>query len=461
MNKQHFDAIVIGSGSSAYFAITGLNKAGKKVAVIDEREYGGTCALRGCQPKKYLVANAEAVAMASHLVGKGLTQIPKTDWPALQDLANEFLDGISEGEVEEFNKAGIATFNGSAQLTGANEVTVGEAKLTAEHIVLATGAVPRKSTIPGAEHTHDSEHFLRLPSLPERIVFIGGGYISFEFAHIAARAGAKEVTIIHRSARPLKAFDHDMVDVISEASKAAGISIILNEESERIEKTATGLYIHGKNGSQIEADLVIEASGRVPNLSVLDGDHAKVDHSPKGILVDQHLRSVSNPNVYAIGDAAANPYMLAPVADEEGKVAAHNILYGNSRTVDYSVVPSAVFTIPNLATVGLTEDQATAQGLDFRVNRGTTTGWPSSRRIGETHSGYKVLINNADNTIIGAHLARHLASETINIFALAIRHGIRAAELSEFLWAYPTYTSDLKYMVSPNVNQKSEQHEQE
>jgi glutathione reductase (NADPH) len=135
------------------------------------------------------------------------------------------------------------------------------------------------------------------------------------------------------------------------------------------------------------------------------------------------------------------------VADEEGKIAAHNILNGNTRKVDYSVLPSAVFTIPNLASVGLSEDEAKKKGLNFRVNQGTTIGMPSSKRIGEKHSGYKILISKTDNTIIGAHLARHNASEVINVFGLAIKFGIKASELAEFMWAYPTYTSDLKYMV--------------
>lgn len=445
--NQHFDTIVIGSGSSAYFAITTLNKAGKKVAVIDERPFGGTCALRGCQPKKYLVANAEAVAMADHLVGKGIAESPRTDWPALQRHTNEFLDGISEGEVEEFETAGIVTFSGRAQLTGPNEVTVNKQPLTADTIVIATGSSPRRANIPGAEYAHDSEYFLRLPELPERIVFIGGGYISFEFAHVAARAGSKEVTILHRSERVLKNFDPDMVDIVAEASKAAGIEITTNDEPVRLESGPDGLIVHTKSGRSIAADLIIEATGRVANVSVLAGDHGGVEHSARGIVVDEFMRSVSNPNVYAIGDCIEGSRMLAPVADEEGKIAAHNILNGATKAIDLSVVPGAAFTIPSLATVGLSEAEAKAQGHDFRVNTGSTSGWPSSKRIGEAHAGYKVLIDNKDNTILGAHLARHNAAEVINIFALAIKHSIKAADLGEFLWAYPTYTSDLKYMV--------------
>ena len=250
MTTHAFDTIVIGSGTSAYFCITALNKSGQKVAVVDERPYGGTCALRGCQPKKYLVANAEAVAMASHLSGIGLTAPPRTDWAALQKLKNTFLDGISEGEVEEWNAAGITTFSGKAQLVGQDEVAVNGETLKAKHIVLATGAVPRTTDIPGSQHTRDSEYFLNQPELPKRILFIGGGYISFEFAHVAARAGSK-VTILHRSARPLKQFDSNMVDIILEATRAAGISVIVNEPPVSIEPHDSGYRLHGKSGTPL------------------------------------------------------------------------------------------------------------------------------------------------------------------------------------------------------------------
>lgn len=446
MSTHSFDTIVIGSGTSAHYCINALNKAGQKVAVIDERPFGGTCALRGCQPKKYLVANAETRAMAHHLEGIGLSKAPNTDWAALQTLKNAFLYGISEGEVEEFEKAGIKTFHRSAVMTGLNSVDVAGERLEAENIVLATGASPRKSDIPGSEHAQDSEYFLNMPRLPKRILFVGGGYISFEFAHVAAQAGAA-VTILHRSDCPLKAFDRDVADTVLDASKASGIDVVLSNSPTKIEKFDNHFLVSSNSGSTYETDLVIEATGRLPNLSVLEGDLSGVRHSKNGVEVNAFLQSASNPKVYAIGDCAATPYQLATVADEEGKVVATNILNGNTRTPDLDVVPTAVFTIPNMAAVGLTEKQATEQQIDYRVNKGSTTGWPSSKRIGEKQSAYKVLIHKRDNTIVGAHLARHNASEVINIFALAMKHGIKAAELAEFPWAYPTYTSDLKYMV--------------
>lgn len=447
MNHQEFDAVVVGSGTSAYYAVDGLNKAGRRVAIVDERPYGGTCALRGCQPKKYLVSNAEAVAMASHLVGRGIVAGPKTDWQSLQALKNAYLDGRSEAEVKDWQEAGVTTFHGRAVMSSEDEVTVGHNRLKAQHVVLATGATPRRSEIPGAEHVRDSEHFLNLPDLPNRIVFIGGGYISFEFAHVAIHAGAEKVTILHRSSKPLKAFDQDIVKIVLKASEAEGIKVVLNESPRSVESAENGLIIQGSKGAVYEADLIIEATGRVPNLSVLKGGYGKVDSSLRGVIVNEFLQSVSNSRVYAVGDCAATNYMLAPVADEEGKTAARNILEGNIKTIDYSVIPSVVFTIPSIGSVGLTEEQAKQQELDFRVNQGMTTHWPSSKRIGEEHGAYKILIDNQTNEILGAHIARHNSCEAINVLALAMKHKIKASELAEFMWAYPTITSDLKYMV--------------
>ncbi len=442
----HFDTIVIGSGSSAYFCLSRLLEAGQEVAIIDERPYGGTCALRGCQPKKYLVANAEAIAMTRHLSELGVTGDTKTDWQALQASKNAFLSGRSEEELEDWQQQGVTTFTERGVMTGEDEVTVGDQVLKAKHIVLATGATPRRTTMPGDEHLKTSEDFLELPDLPNRILFVGGGYISFEFANVAAYAGA-EVTILHRSKQPLKTFEPDMVKIILEANAAEGIRIVLEESPTAVERTDSGLRLQGSSGEAYESDLIVEATGRVPNVTAVANEACGVAYSSRGITVNEYMQSTTNPNVYAIGDCAASGAMLAPVADEEGKVAGQNIIEENVRKIDYSVVPSAVFTIPNLGSVGLTEAQANEKGLDFRINQGSTQGWASSKRIGEQHGGYKILIDNKSNQLIGAHLARHNASEVINVFALAMKHGISADHLAEFMWAYPTSVSDLKYMV--------------
>ncbi len=447
MKNNQFDTLIIGSGTSAYQVASRLNKAGQSVAIVDERPYGGTCALRGCQPKKYLVCNAEAVAMASHLVGQGIEDKPKTNWQALQSLKNKFLEGRSEAELKDWQKEGVTTFQERAKLTGPNEVQIGDHSVTAKHIVIATGATPRRAKIEGSEHIRISDDFLELESLPERITFIGGGYISFEFAHAAIHAGAKEVTIIHRSKHPLKAFDKDIVKVMLESSTHAGIKIILEESPTSVSAQDGHYTIHTDKGNSYDTDFIVEATGRVPNLTALEGDLGEVTSSPKGIEVNEYMQSTSNPSVYAIGDCAATPFMLATVADDEGKKAAANILKGNHIKMDYSVVPSAVFTIPSVGSVGLTEAQAQQKGLKVKINQQASIQWPSSKRIGETHSAYKVILDEETNQIIGAHIARHNASEVINILALAMKHQIPADELKDFMWAYPTMTSDIKYML--------------
>ncbi len=444
---KNYHTILVGSGTSAYFVADALLDAGKSLAIIDERPFGGTCALRGCQPKKYLVANAEVVAGAGDLVGKGIAEAPRTDWQQLQALKNEFLDGKPEKSVENWRKRGATTYHERARFVSESALAVGDEVIEADHIVLATGATPRPLDIPGAEHSHVSDDFLELEELPDRIVFIGGGYISFEFAHVARRAGAREVTILHRSEQPLKGFDPDAVDVLVEASREDGIRVITNEEPSSIERQGSELHVHASSGETYPADFVVHATGRVPNLSVLEDGKGDVDAGRHGVEVNEFLQSPSNPRVYAIGDCAATGHLLAPVADLEGAAVAGNLLHGNHKLVDHQLVPSAVFTIPSLAAVGLGEEQARESGHEVRINRGSTTGWPSSKRIGEQHGFYKVIIDRHSDRILGAHLVRHHAGEAINWFALAIRSGLTARELREVPWAYPTLTSDLKYMI--------------
>lgn len=444
---SHFDVIIIGSGTSAAYCAYGLLDAGKKIAIVDERSFGGTCALRGCQPKKYLVANAEAVASGEHLVGKGIKSAPETDWKELQALKNDFLEGRPEDEEKEWKEKGVTIFRNRAVLSGPTEITLDNGQtLTADKIVLATGSTPRPVDIPGSEYLHTSDGFLDLADLPRRVTFVGGGYISFEFAHVAARAGA-EVTVLHRSARVLKGFEPEIVDVVLEASRAAGIRILLESSPVEVEAAEEGFVITTDQGARVETDFIVAATGRVPNLSVLDGDAGGVEHDQRGITVNEYLQSTSNPAIYAIGDCASLGIMLATVADDHGKVAAKNLIHGNAVAVDHGKIATSVFTIPSMGAVGLTEEEAISAGLDFRVNSGTTTGWPSSKRIGEAHGAYKVLIDNGTGLVLGAHLVRHNAAEVINTFALAIAYDIPAADLKDFLWAYPTTTSDLKYMV--------------
>ena len=349
-----------------------------------------------------------------------------------------------------FEKNGIAMFHGAARFLGPSRIQVGDDTLEAKHYVIASGARPATLGVPGEDLVTTSTAFLNLQELPGRIVFVGGGFISFEFAHVAARVGVA-ATILHRSARPLRGFDPALVDSLVEATTDLGVNIRLNSPLTAIEKRGDSFVVRTESRDgpdEIEADLVVHGAGRVPNIDRLELAPAGIEASARGVIVNEHLRSVSNPAVYAAGDAAATGGPpLTPVAGIEGRVVAANLLEGDNRTADYTGVSSAVFTIPPLAQVGLLEDEAHNQGLRFRVHSGDTSSWYSSRRVGEETSGYKVLVEESSGRILGAHLLGAHSEELINLFALAIRHGITAAELKRMPYAYPSRASEIPYMV--------------
>lgn len=447
--STHFDTLIIGTGTAGYTAAYLLAEAGQRVAVVDRQPYGGTCAMRGCQPKKYLVAAAEALERADALVGRGIDAAPGMDWAALQRSKHRFTDPIPEDTRKGFAEAGIATLRGEAVFVARDTVRVGEDHYTAEHFIIATGATPRTLTFPGAELLLTSDDFLELPHMPARLIFVGGGYISFEFAHVAVRAGAA-VTILHRNRSPLNQFDRGMVQALLAASEDAGIRVVLEAQRIQVEGSGDGRQVSWETPSGEETvlvDAVFHGAGRQADIAGLGLEAGGISFADGGIAVAQTLQSVSNPRVYAVGDAADTAYRLAPVADREAEVAAGNILSGKATPLDTSVVPSVVFTSPPLASVGLTEAAAQQAGVDVDVNQGDAARWPSSRRIGQRRAAYKVLLDSKSKTIRGAHLLGHNAGEMINIFALAMQQQLSAAQLKQILWAYPTSISDIKYML--------------
>jgi len=449
--EPSFDLVVIGTGAAGATAAYRCREAGWKVAIVDSRPFGGTCALRGCDPKKVLVGAAEAIDQVRRLEGKGIAaRDAAIDWPALIKFKRTFTDPVPEVRERGYVDAGIAAFHSCARFTGPAAINVGTETLTSRHFLIASGARPGSLGIPGEEHLTDSTHFMEMETLPNRIAFIGGGYISFEFAHVARRAGA-HVTILHNSPRPLAGFDPDLVDQLVQTSQEIGIEIKLNAPVSSIEKSGSGLIVRtsGAGGGQsCEADVVVHGAGRIPEIDDLDLDIGGIRFGKAGVAVNEFLQSDSNPAVYAAGDCAAAPIpRLTPVASMEGEVAAANLLRGNHRRVDFTEVPSVVYTVPPLATVGLHEQAAKEQGLKFRVNRQDTTGWYSSRRIGVRYSGTKVLVEEGSDRILGAHLFGPHADEVINLFALAIRFRLTATDLNEMIFAYPTGASDIGSMV--------------
>lgn len=448
-----FDLIVLGSGTAAVSAAEKCAAAGWSVAVVDELPYGGTCALRGCDPKKLLRRGAEIINDAKLMRGKGIEDGGlKIDWRDLVAFKRSFTDKMP-GRIEGgLDKNGIATFHGQARFL--NETTVeigGQTRLQGRHILIATGAEPRPLSMPGADHVIDNAAFMELDDLPKRILFIGGGYISFEFAHLAVRAGSS-VCIADHGARPLKEFDPDLVDRLVVHSRQLGIDVRMDTVLESIERVGEGYLVRMKSDAQtaeLAVDLVVHGAGRVPAIGRLDLAAAGIERTDAGIRVNGHLQSVSNPAVYAAGDAADTPGLpLTPVAAFEGKVAASNMLKGNHAEPDYRGVPSVVFTIPELARVGMLEIEARAAGYDIRVVVNETGEWFSNFRVGETCAATKIIIDNQTGAILGAHLLGPGYAELINYCGLAIRLGVKASDLKKMVAAYPTVASDLGSILS-------------
>lgn len=446
---RSYDLIIVGAGTAAMTAASRVRTQGWSVAVVDFRPYGGTCALRGCDPKKMLIGGTSAVDHVRRMRGKGIAGDAHIDWCELMAFKRTFTDPIPERQERTYKSKGIDTFHGQARFTGPKRIEAAGELLDARFVLLASGAEPVKLGIPGEKHLVTSEEFLSLETLPPRVVFVGGGYIAAEFAHIAAQSGAK-VTVLQRGAQMLKAFDKDLVDWLMAKFQSLGIDVQTGTSVEGIEKLPDGFRVRTSRQGQkqdVHADLVVHAAGRVPALSELNLEAAGVEVQCGRLILNEFLQSVSNPAVYAAGDAAQVGPPLTPVSSHDAHVATANMLKGNLRRPDYRGVPSVAFTVPPIAAVGLSEEQARARGLKFRVQSKRASDWFTARQAAEPVYGFKVLVDETTDLVLGAHVVGPHADDVINVFALAVRHGIPAAALKQTMFAYPTGASDIAYML--------------
>jgi glutathione reductase (NADPH) len=445
---KKFDVIVIGTGSGNPVA-QHCSKAGKKTAIIDSLPYGGTCALRGCDPKKVLVGLAHVLSLNKQLQGKGLFTPAIASWNDLMEFKKTFTEPVAARREKTLKSADVTTYHGRAHFISENTIQINEDILEAKKFVIANGAKPRKLSIPGEELLIDSTAFLELPELPDEILFVGGGYIAFEFAHIVSSFGVR-ATIVHRGERPLENFDSSLVKLLMKATEVAGIKIILKTNVTEIRKENGQVLIQAEHDGKekiFSTLLAVHSAGRTADIDDLSLEKVNVSVGKKGVEVNEYMQSVSNPDIYACGDANNKGLPLTPVGGKEAIVLTSNLLKGNHLKIDYGHIPSNVFSIPPLASVGLTEDAAKIQKLNYKVNSEETTSWFASKRLNEPVSAFKVLIDNETDLILGAHLLGNNAEETINIFSVAINAGLKASQLKKTIFSYPTSASDIVYML--------------
>jgi len=452
MSHQHFDLIVIGTGPSAGTVARKTAEDGKTVAVIESRQFGGVCALRGCNPKKVYTNAGDLIDRVRRASGKLLNSVnPQIDWSQLLQFKREFTQPVVENSEASFLKQGITTVHGTARFIGPRQIDVNGETFEAKRIFVGTGSTPVKLGIDGEEHLTHSDEFMELSSIPDHVTFVGGGYISMEFAHVVARFGSKVVVVDHND-RPLQHFDPDLVEQLVGWSEQTGIEFIRNASVESVSVSADRYRVaYDRDGKheEIATDLVVHGAGRMPSLADLNLPAGSVEFSDAGIAVDKFMRSVSNSNVFASGDCAATDCpRLTPVANEQARIVVKN-LFADSVThqPDYGAVPSVVFTSPCLAAVGLSEAEANVEIDNLVVRHEDTSQWGSPRKHAQPCAAYKILIDNDNDRIVGAHLLGPGAEETINLFALAMKFGLTATDLKSTLFAFPTFSADVRNMV--------------
>ena len=447
--SKRYDIIIIGGGNAGFGVSSVAAEAGKRIAFVEEWDFGGTCPNRGCTPKKVLVAAAHALHEIETAPVHGIEVGPaRLDWAKLIARKDEMIGFIPDAMAGVAEKRGDV-YRGTARFVGPDRVEVGGEGLEANHIVIATGSKPRQLPIPGAEHMITSDDVLSEPQLPAQVVFIGGGVIAMEFSHVYARAGAK-VTILEALPRLLPRLEADAVEQLRLESERIGITVktdvrvnAISIKDGRFEVS----FEHEGESHTVLADRVVNGTGRVANVDRLDLEAGGVAHDGIRVEVDESLRSTSNPRVWVAGDALVGPAQLSPLATLEGQIVGRNIVHGTTEAPDYGVVPSAVYTVPAFASVGLTEAEAREKGLDVTIAVNDMTGWFSGKSYGETVAWSKVLTEEATGRILGAHLVGHHDEELIHLFAFAMKFGITAGQIKDTIFGFPTFASDVKNLL--------------
>jgi glutathione reductase (NADPH) len=441
--KYDYDLFVIGAGSGGVRAARVAAGHGAKVAIAEEYRIGGTCVIRGCVPKKLLVYGAhfaedlvDARRFGWEIEGRNF------NWSTLRDNVLAEVTRLSGLYTETLNNHKVAVLNGRAVVTGPHEVSVDGRKITAKVILIATGARPHVPDVPGSELGITSNEAFHLESLPARVLIAGGGYIANEFAGIFNQFGSK-VTVVNRSDRILRGYDEQIRDRLLQISMTKGIQFLFNSPLEKIVKRPDGaLTVHMKGGTAVDCDVLMFATGRVPNTDGLGLESAGVELDENGaVRVDAESRSTC-PSIYAVGDVT-NRVQLTPVAIREGHAFADTVFGGKPTKVDYDCIPSAVFSHPPLAGVGLTESDARNKlgavkvyTADFRPMKNVLAG-RNERAL------YKVVVDAATDRIVGAHLIGPDAPEILQVLAVAVKAKLSKAQLDEVVAVHPTMAEEL------------------
>lgn len=443
-----YDLFVIGAGSGGVRASRIAAGFGARVAVAEEYRVGGTCVIRGCVPKKLMVYASHFAEDFELARGFGWS-VGETsfDWKTFIARKDAEIDRLNGLYIKTLEGAGVEIINGRAVVTGPNSVRVGEREITAKTILVATGGWPHMPDVPGIEHAITSNEVFHLEERPKRIVIVGGGFIAVEFAGIFHGMGT-DVSLLYRSEQILRGFDDDLRNRLNTEMRRKGIDVRTGTNITSIEKTAEGVRLTLTDGATLDADVVMYATGRVPNTKGLGLESAGVELDESGaVKVDAYSKS-SVDSIYAVGDVT-DRVALTPVAIKEGHAFALTVFGGTPSAAEHDAIPAAVFSQPPIGTVGLTEAEAKAKYGDITVY--TSDFKPMKHTIGgsEERAFTKLIIDKDSDRVVGAHMIGADAAEIIQGIGIAVKAGLTKAQFDATVAVHPSSAEEFVLMRTP------------
>ena len=443
-----YDLFVIGGGSGGVRAARVASQTGARVALAEEYRYGGTCVIRGCVPKKLMVYASQFSEAFEDAKGFGWTVGESTfDWATFMAAKDAEIDRLEGIYNKNLKAAGVTLYDARAIVTGPQEVTLASDQvITAKTILVATGGTPFIPDVEGRDLAISSNEIFHLPTQPKRVVVVGGGYIACEFACILNGMGT-EVTQLYRGTQILRGFDNEVQDFVAEEMRGKGVNLLVGTDVAKMEKTADGILVTPDNGAAFTVDEVLYATGRVPNSAKMGLEDVGVALGKKGeVIVDQYS-ATSVPSIYAVGDVT-DRVALTPVAIREGMAFVETVFKDNPTSPDHELIPTAVFTQPEIGTVGLSEEAARAveeievYSAAFRPMMHILAG-RSERML------MKLIVSKASRKVLGCHIVGHGAGEMIQLAGIAVKMGATKEDFDRTVAVHPTAAEELVTMSTP------------
>ncbi len=447
MSNYDYDLFIIGAGSGGVRAARMAAAQGVRVAVAEYSRPGGTCVNLGCVPKKLFsyAADYHAFIAQAERFGWNLA-VDSFSWDILHDNTSAVLERNSNFIGNMVEQAGAEIIHGHARLSGPHSVTVGDKAYSAERILLAPGGTPQYPDIPGNEYLKSSNDMFSLPCLPRQMLIVGGGYIACEFASILNALGVKVIQI-YRKELFLRGFDRDVREFVAEEMRRLGVDLRFNCDLTAVSHTAEGYQASLNDGTSITTDLILAATGRRPNIAGLGLEEHGIELTASGAVKVDNYFQTSIPSVYALGDVI-DRVQLTPVALAEAMTLVRNLYQGTTDSMDYRLIPSAVFSHPNIAAVGLSEEDAIRQFAQVDVYLSKFT--PLKHALSRSGDKYlmKLVVDHQTDRVVGAHMVGEHAGETIQGLAIALKAGATKKIFDQTIGIHPTSAEEFVTMRS-------------